>query len=52
MSSKRFHSKLTLVVAMVLMEWAVLIPKGRDWAPVCDLLYISINDRLNGDIVI
>ncbi|MEA5572968.1 Uma2 family endonuclease, partial [Calothrix sp. UHCC 0171] len=53
MSPKRFHSKLTLVLAMLLVQWAqnrgeigiewaaTLKRNGRDWVPIPDLLYIS-----------
>ncbi len=63
MSPKRFHSKLTLILALLLnqwaqnlgevgIEWAVTLKrKGRDWVPVPDLLYISYT-RLNRNIVI
>ncbi|MDJ0734299.1 MAG: Uma2 family endonuclease [Nostocaceae cyanobacterium] len=60
---KRFHSKLTLVLALLLVEWAqnwgevgiewavILKRNGRDWVSVPDLLYISYT-RLNRDVVI
>lgn len=63
MSPKRFHSKLTLVLAMLLVqwsqnlgevgiEWAVTLKRnGKDWVPIPDLLYISYA-RLNRDVVI
>ncbi len=63
MSPKRFHSKLTLVLALLLnqwaqdlgevgIEWAVTLKRnGRDWVLVPDLLYISYT-RLNRDVVI
>jgi len=63
MSPKRFHSKLTLVLAMLLVQWAqnrgevgiewavTLMRNARDWVPIPDLLYISYA-RLNRDIVI
>ncbi|MEA5574689.1 Uma2 family endonuclease [Calothrix sp. UHCC 0171] len=62
MSPKRFHSKLTLTLAMLLVhwaqnrgevgiEWAVKLERnGKDWVPVPDLLYISYT-RLNRDSV-
>jgi Uma2 family endonuclease len=62
-SPKRFHSKLTLVLAMLLVEWAqnlgevgiewavTLKRNDRDWVPIPDLLYISYA-RLNRDVVI
>jgi Uma2 family endonuclease len=62
MSPKRFHSKLTLTLAMLLVqwsqnsgevgiEWAVKLERnGKDWVPVPDLLYISYT-RLNRDVV-
>ncbi len=63
MSPKRFHSKLTLVLALLLnqwsqnlgevgIEWAVTLKRnGKDWLPIPDLLYISYT-RLNRDVVI
>jgi Uma2 family endonuclease len=59
---KRFHSKLTLTLAMLLVQWAqnsgevgvewavTLMRNGRDWVPIPDLLYISYT-RLNRDSV-
>jgi Uma2 family endonuclease len=63
MSPKRFHSKLTLVLAMLLVEWAqnlgevgiewavTLERNGKNWVPIPDLLYISYV-LLNRDVVI
>lgn len=63
MSPKRFHSKLTLALAMFLVKWAedngevgiewavTLTSNGKDWVPIPDLLYISYI-RLNRDVVI
>ncbi len=60
MSPKFFHSRLTLALSSILdrwnqgrgevgIEWAIILSKnGRDWCPVPDLLYISL-ERL-GDI--
>jgi Uma2 family endonuclease len=60
MSPKRFHSRVTLVLSLILnqwnqaqekpgeigIEWAISLTKnGQNWCPVPDLLYIS-NDRL------
>jgi len=60
MSPKRFHSRITLALSLLLeqwnqkqenqgeigIEWAVTLKrKGQDWCPVPDLLYIS-NERL------
>lgn len=56
MSPKRFHSRVTLALSLLLdewnqtqetkgevgIEWAVTLKrKGKDWCPVPDLLYIS-----------
>ncbi len=53
MSPKRFHSRLTVTLCLLLenwskergevgIEWAVTLKRnGEDWAPVPDLLYIS-----------
>lgn len=63
MSPKRFHSKLTLTLAMLMVkwaqnrgevgiEWAVKLKRNsKDWVPVPDLLYISYT-RLDRDIVV
>ncbi|MBW4664034.1 MAG: Uma2 family endonuclease [Chroococcus sp. CMT-3BRIN-NPC107] len=63
LSPKRFHSKLTLVLAMLFsqwaqnagevgIEWAIALKRnGQDWLPIPDLLYISYA-RLNRDVVI
>ncbi|AFZ59903.1 Uma2 family endonuclease [Anabaena cylindrica FACHB-243] len=52
-SPKRFHSRLTIALCLLLtqwaqnqgeigVEWAVKLKRdGRDWVPVPDLLYIS-----------
>jgi len=60
MSPKRFHSRLTVALCLILeqwrqnknnqgevgIEWSVVLQKdGKDWVPVPDLLYLS-NDRL------
>jgi Uma2 family endonuclease len=57
MSPKRFHSRLTLALSLLLtqwgdnhgevgIEWAVTLTRnGKSWVPVPDLLYIS-NSRL------
>jgi Uma2 family endonuclease len=62
MSPKRFHSRLTLALSVLLtqwvqnrgevgIEWAVTLKrKGRDWVPVPDLLYISYS-RLQSDVI-
>jgi Uma2 family endonuclease len=58
MSPKRFHSRLTLTLGILLedwsknqgevgIEWAVILKRnGKDWVPVPDLLYIS-NQKLS-----
>jgi Uma2 family endonuclease len=63
MSPKRFHSKLTLVLAMLLVQWSqnrgevgvewavTLMRNARNWVPIPDLLYISYT-HLNRDVVI
>ena len=60
MSPKRFHSRVTVALSLLLtectqgkgemgIEWAITLKRqGKDWCPVPDLLYIS-NQRL-GDI--
>ena len=60
MSPKRFHSRVTVALCLLLnecnkgkgevgIEWAITLKRqGKDWCPVPDLLYIS-NQRL-GDI--
>jgi Uma2 family endonuclease len=60
MSPKRFHSRLTLALSLLLsqwgenygevgIEWAVTLTRnGKSWVPVPDLLYIS-NSRLPDD---
>ena len=60
MSPKRFHSRVTLALSLLLdkwnqdtgeigIEWAVTLKrKSKDWCPVPDLLYVS-KERL-GDI--
>ena len=62
MSPKRFHSRVTLALGLLLdnwnqdtgeigIEWAVTLKrKGKDWCPVPDLLYVS-KERL-GDIAL
>ncbi len=62
MSPKFFHSRLTLALSSILdrwnqgrgevgIEWAIILSKNdRDWCPVPDLLYISL-ERL-GDITL
>lgn len=60
MSPKRFHSRVTIALSSLLLEWnqtlenqgevgiewAITLKKnGKDWCPVPDLLYISY-DRL------
>ena len=57
MFPKRFHSRLTVALCLILeqwrknqgevgIEWSVILEKdGKSWAPVPDLLYIS-NQRL------
>lgn len=62
MSPKRFHSRVTLALALLLtpwaqsrgeigIEWAVTLKrKGRDWIPVPDLLYVSYL-RLANDVI-
>ena len=53
MSPKRFHSRLTISICLLLqnwskdigevgIEWAITLKRnGKDWCPVPDLLYIS-----------
>lgn len=60
---KRFHSRLTCTLCLRLMqwnqdrgevgiEWAIALKrKGKDWAPIPDLLYISA-DRLSLDPIL
>lgn len=55
---KRFHSRLTIALSIVLTQWAqnrgevgiewaiTLKRRGRDWVPIPDLLYVSYS-RLN-----
>ncbi|WP_373524780.1 Uma2 family endonuclease [Nostoc sp.] len=62
MSPKRFHSRLTGTIYTLLtlcvqnrgevgIEWAITLKrKGRDWAPIPDLLYVSYS-RLNSDLI-
>ncbi|MBD2435664.1 Uma2 family endonuclease [Nostoc sp. FACHB-110] len=62
MAPKRFHSRLTTVIILLLtpwaknrgevgVEWAVTLKrKGRDWVPVPDLLFVSYS-RLNSDVI-
>ncbi len=62
MSPKRYHSRLTGVFFTLLtqwsqnggevgIEWAVTLKRrGRDWAPVPDLLYISYT-RISADVL-
>jgi Uma2 family endonuclease len=62
MSPKRFHSRLTLALGLLLtpwaqnrgeigIEWAVTLKrKGKDWIPVPDLLYVSFS-RLPNDVI-
>ncbi len=62
MAPKRFHSRLTLALSILLtpwaqgrgevgIEWAVTLKRrGRDWVPVPDLLYVSYS-RLNSDAI-
>ena len=57
MSPKRFHSRLTGAIYLLLtqwvqdrgeigIEWAIILKRrGQDWVPIPDLLYISF-DRL------
>lgn len=63
MSPKRFHSRLTGALFLLLIEWGrdrgevgikweiLLNRRGKDWVPVPDLLYIS-NHRLGNDRVL
>ncbi|MBW4507647.1 MAG: Uma2 family endonuclease [Scytonematopsis contorta HA4267-MV1] len=62
MSPKRFHSRLTLALSLLLtqsaqnrgevgIEWAVTLTRnGKDWVPIPDLLYISYS-RLPDDTI-
>ena len=62
MAPKRFHSRLTGAICIILspwaknrgevgIEWAVTLKrKGRDWVPIPDLLYVSYS-RLNSDVI-
>ncbi len=62
-SPKRFHSKLTGILFLLLnqwnqdrgevgIEWAMVLKrKGQDWVPIPDLLYIS-GDRLSRDRIL
>jgi Uma2 family endonuclease len=62
MSPKRFHSRLTIALCIILaqwaenkgevgVEWAVILKKrGKDWVPVPDLLYISYA-RFSSDVI-
>jgi Uma2 family endonuclease len=62
MSPKRFHSRVTGTIYILLtpwaqnrgevgIEWAVTLKRqGRDWIPVPDLLYVSYS-RLNNDVI-
>ncbi|MDF5710193.1 MAG: Uma2 family endonuclease [Nostoc sp. S4] len=62
MAPKRFHSRLTLALSILLTQWAqnrgevgiewavILKRRGRDWVPIPDLLYISYS-RLNSDLI-
>jgi Uma2 family endonuclease len=59
---KRFHSRLTGFLSILLtqcmenrgevgIEWVITLKRrGRDWAPVPDLLYISYS-RLNSNLI-
>ncbi|HLO84004.1 MAG TPA: Uma2 family endonuclease [Nostocaceae cyanobacterium] len=63
MSPKRFHSRLTLALSLLLtqwsqnrsevgIEWAVTLKRqGKDWVLVPDLLYISYS-RLSRDVIV
>ncbi len=60
---KRFHSRLTGILCLLLrqwnqdrgevgIEWAIRLKrKGQDWVPIPDLLYISA-DRDRGDRIL
>lgn len=60
---KRFHSRLTVTLFLLLnqwnqdrgevgIEWAIALKrKGKDWAPIPDVLYIS-DDRLSRDRIL
>lgn len=62
MSPKRFHSRLTVALCLILtqwaenkgevgVEWAVILKiRGKDWVPVPDLLYISYS-RFPSDVI-
>ncbi|MBH8562152.1 Uma2 family endonuclease [Nostoc sp. CENA67] len=62
MAPKRFHSRLTGAIYIILtpwaknhgevgIEWAVTLKrKGRDWVPVPDLFFVSYS-RLNSDVI-
>ncbi|MCF2150736.1 Uma2 family endonuclease [Desmonostoc muscorum LEGE 12446] len=62
MLPKRYHSRLTGTIYTILklcvqnrgevgIEWAITLKRrGRDWAPVPDLLYVSYS-RLNTDLI-
>lgn len=62
MAPKRYHSRLTGTIYIILtpwaknrgeigIEWAITLKrKGRDWVPVPDLLYVSYS-RLNSDVI-
>ncbi|QLE57560.1 Uma2 family endonuclease [Nostoc sp. TCL26-01] len=62
MAPKRFHSRVTGTISILLtpwaqscgevgIEWAITLQRqGRDWVPVPDLLYVSFS-RLNSDVI-
>ncbi|AUS99464.1 hypothetical protein CLI64_03135 [Nostoc sp. CENA543] len=62
MAPKRFHSRVTLALGLLLtpwaqnrgevgIEWAITLKRqGQDWVPVPDLLYVSFS-RLPNDVV-
>jgi Uma2 family endonuclease len=62
MSPKRFHSRLTIALCIILtqwaenkgevgVEWAVILKlRGRDWVPVPDVLYICYA-RFDSDVI-
>lgn len=62
MSPKRFYSRLTIALCLILtqwaenkgevgVEWAVILKiRGKDWVPVPDLLYISYS-RFPSDVI-
>ncbi|MFN6564304.1 MAG: Uma2 family endonuclease [Nostoc sp. ChiSLP01] len=62
MLPKRYHSRLTGTIYTILklcvenrgevgIEWAITLKRrGRDWAPVPDLLYVSYS-RFNSDLI-